>query len=104
MRQAYGSLTLVLFLAVMSIALLFILTPGMPGATYQSPISPVGPEGGPYSLPVASPSATGEQPARQSAASLWTSPLPWIGLGLIVFVPLAWGLVTLLRRLRPDDK
>jgi hypothetical protein len=105
-RQSYGSLTPVLFLAVTSIVLLFTLAPGMPGATYQSPVSPVRPDGGSYSpvLPVAPPSAQVEQPVRQPAASLWTSPLPWIGLGLIVFVPLAWGLVTLLRMLRPDGK
>jgi len=105
-RQCYGSLTAVLFLAVTSIALLFTLAPGMPGATYQSPISPVSPEDWSYSpvLPVVPPSAQVGQPVHQPAASLWTSPLPWIGLGLIVFVPLAWGLVTLLRRLRPDGK
>jgi hypothetical protein len=105
-RQTFGSFALILLLAVISIALPFILAPGMTGATLQSPVSPVKPDEGTYfpGLPVAPPSATIEQPVRQSAASIWTSPLPWIGLGLMVFAPLTWALVALLRRLSPDDK
>ena len=106
MRQTFGSFAPVLFLAVISIALPFILAPGMTGATLQSPVSPIKPDDESYfpGLPVAPPAATVEQPVRRSAASSWTSPLPWIGLGLIVFAPLTWALVTLLRRLSPDDK
>jgi hypothetical protein len=105
-RQTFGSLTPVLLLAVISIALLFILAPGPTGATLQSPISPVKPDDESYfpGLPVAPPSTPTSQPVRQSVASIWTSPLPWVGLGLIVFAPLTWALVTLLRRLSPDDK
>ena len=77
------------------------------GAWFASPISPTSPIVSPLQSPVPvkytpeAPDLT-EPSAPFWRASLWTSPLPWIVVGLPFFGLFAWALSAVLRRSRVD--
>jgi hypothetical protein len=81
-------------------------------ALLQSPISPVAPERAPTqapeTLPGTSPLAPGKPLAsapiklpRLFSPARWSSPWPWVGVGIVLFGGLAWALIVLLWRFEP---
>jgi hypothetical protein len=98
LRSRYGlviQIGTLLALTVLTVSILGLEDPGM---AFQSPVSPLRspvflPQPGP---PRQEPVPT-RQPSRGLSSSLWTSPLPWIAVGLIVFGGLGGVLYVVLR-------
>jgi len=98
------SLAELIVLVILSLYFLASLGWSGTGAWFASPTSPIiSPVHSP--IPVEStPETLG--PVEPSTplwrSSLWTSPLPWIAVGLPLFGLFAWALSAVLRRSRPD--
>jgi len=93
-RFGSKSSTLIIVWLILSTVLSFSPALDRPGAWFQSPISPVIP-GATMPIPIKAP--------RLLTASFWTSLLPWIAVGLVVFGGMAWILNALLVRFESDD-
>jgi hypothetical protein len=89
-----------LVLSVLSIALL-----GMERSSLylQSPISPLLPEIVPGVLSPIPRATPIEQTPGRSSESPWSSPLPWVAVGVVMFGSLGWALIALLRRIESRD-
>jgi hypothetical protein len=94
-------------LILLAASLLFLLSMGTGGrvAHLQSPISPVSPGGVPAETRSASPGTSPliprKSPIRLPRLSIpiaWSSPWPWVAVGIVLFGGLAWGLVGLFQR------
>jgi hypothetical protein len=107
-------------LLVASALLLALLRKGGPDAWSQSPVSTVAPSISPMltdispgfspvdrgvspidpgaDQPVFTPTRTPGAFSRLFNAQLWSSPLPWIAVGVVLFGALAWALVAVLSR------
>jgi hypothetical protein len=100
---------------------LILVSVGIGGqvVSLQSPVSPVAPAGAPTQAPGALPGTSPLAPytsplvpekplvsapiklPRLFSPARWSSPWPWVGLGIVLFGGLAWALIVLLRRLEP---
>ena len=105
MRSSHRSIGPLAALVVATLVLVCSLGLYHPGAWSQSPVpSPASPTS-PWGHPMTAVSPVEASPAppfslqRLFASSVWLSPLPWIGLGLVLFGLLAWALYALLHRL-----
>ena len=98
------SLAELITLMTLSLCALALLGWSGTGAWFASPtspivspvVSPVPVESTPRALDLAEPAA----PLWRT--SLWSSPLPWVVVGLPLFGVFAWVLSAVLRRSRPD--
>jgi len=89
-----------LTLTILSITLLGTDQPGM---CLQSPVSPLIPNVVPHVFSTTPSVTPDEQTPHLLSESFWSSPLPWIAVGIIVFGGLAWVLILLLRRVESQD-
>ena len=104
MRMRLKSLAELIALMIVALCSLALLGWGGTSAWFASPTSPIV---SPVHSPVPVESTPGTLgPAEPAAplwrASLWTSPLPWVAVGLPLFGLFAWALSAMLRRSRPD--
>jgi hypothetical protein len=103
-----------LFLLGALLAILLCMGTGERVSSLQSPVSPVLPSGAPGEYPGVlsgtSPLAPGDRsptlpPLRLFSRLLrwdvWSSPWPWLAVGLVLFGGMAWALIVLFRRLEP---
>lgn len=102
-----NSVVQVLVLLMLSAALLAALGAEGRGLCFQSPPSPVPPVA-PGGLPIvrADPASSLRSAARSSrlfSQSLWSSPLPWVAIGVVLFASVAWALTTLISWLEPPQ-
>jgi hypothetical protein len=93
----------VAIVAVLSLWIAVSLNASQPAAWFQSPVSPLQP-GEASQIPFPVPTPAGREPFRLFSESVWSSPLPWIVVGLVVFGGLAWALMTLLRRFQLPER
>jgi hypothetical protein len=98
------SLKELIALVIVALCSLALLGWGGTSAWFASPASPiVSPVYSPVPI-VSTPGALDliEPAAPLWRASLWTSPLPWVAVGLPFFGLFAWALSAVLRRSRPE--
>jgi hypothetical protein len=108
MRTSSTSWIHLLILSALSVLSLVVLKIDQPALCLKSPISPVTTHTLPDTqdmsyTPQTMPGVPITPPARRLPRLLlselvWSSPLPWIPFGVIVFGALAWLLIALLRR------
>jgi hypothetical protein len=114
-RHQRTSHSQIVVLLLLSVLLLAPLSQGGLGAWFQSPVSTAMPSVSPVmpnialGVPRVSPDVPTpvqerrtEADARLFSASVWSSLLPWMAVGVVAFGGLAWVLVMLLSRVIPS--
>jgi hypothetical protein len=76
-----------------------LITSYGPGAWFESPVSPVAPPSPLAPVPFFAATPPQVQSSGPFAAPFWSSPLPWVGIGVVLFGNLALALNALLRRI-----
>jgi hypothetical protein len=89
-EQIYSGLFLYILIAL-SAVFVALMGAGEPSASLQSPLSPVPPQdvSDAFSAMPIAPAPTREAP-RVLTSVFWSSPLPWVVIGIVVFGGLAW--------------
>lgn len=112
MRVRLTSWLQIAVLLVLAAVLLALLSRDGLDARFQSPVSTASPSTSPVMpdiipgdfpvLPV--PERASQTGPRPFSATVWSSPLPWMAVGVVVFGGLAWALVKLLSRFDRDKR
>ena len=107
-RLMSNSAVQILVLLGVSFVLLAALGAGERGLCFQSPASPIQPPApGGWSIAPGASAPSARSAARSSPwlrGSFWTSPLPWVAVGVVLFASISWALVTLISWLEPPQR
>lgn len=103
MRSRSSSNPAYVALFVLSVLSLAWLGANQRGACFQSPIPTTVRPTMPGVSPVKSYPMPAQGTRRLLNESFWSSPLPWVVVGVVLFGAWAWVLITLLSHLEPRD-